>query len=103
MLRLNATLLAVLLLSACASTSDSSAGRSTAAQTVASTTQETTVRDDDPGIVCERVQRTGTRFAEKVCTTRAQREEAARQAQEETRDMQMRRIQAIPGGPEPQG
>jgi len=80
----------------------SSAGNP-AQQVAAADESEASNNGDDDGIICRRVQRTGTRFAEKVCTTRAQREAASRQAQEETRDMQMRTIQAIPGGASPQG
>jgi hypothetical protein len=51
--------------------------------------------DDD--VICKRVQVTGTRFKQKVCTTRAQREAASQGAASATRDWQNRNSQA--GGP----
>jgi hypothetical protein len=52
---------------------------------------------DDVGLVCKRVKETGTRFSYKVCTTRAQREEAAANAANAARDWTIRNQQA--GGP----
>lgn len=70
--------------------SSASGGAATSAETVAAT-------DDGDDVICKRVQVTGTRFKEKVCTTRAQREATQNGAGSAVGDWQRRSAQA--GGP----
>ncbi|WP_157976745.1 hypothetical protein [Parahaliea mediterranea] len=70
MYRVLVVLAALFALSACSSTTDYQSGAE-----VASTAS------GEDGVICERVPVTGTRKMEKVCTTAAQREARARNAQ----------------------
>lgn len=67
-----------LALAGCAGTSATGGGAvagtaASAGQSVASNT----AAEEDDGVICKRVQRTGTRISDRVCTTREQRRAAA--------------------------
>jgi ABC-type metal ion transport system substrate-binding protein len=89
-------------LAACSSTSTSDSASAadvgTGAAPVAAQQQvAAAAASNDDGIKCKRVQITGTRMSEKVCTTRAQREEAARNAADAQRQVGIKAQQL--GGP----
>ena len=52
--------------------------------------QQIAKAENDDGYQCKRVQITGTRMSEKICTTAAQREEQRRAAQEGVQGFQNR-------------
>lgn len=91
-------LLFVVFVAACSSsTQQTTSAPSAAAETASSAETVAAASDDGEDIICKRVQITGTRFKEKVCTTRAQREAAQAGAGSAVSDWQRRSAQA--GGP----
>ncbi len=92
----------LLFIAACSSTSgtDSSqpVNQSSADMTkVGGVDAQDTVAAEDVGLRCKRVQVTGTRMTEKVCSTKAQRDARARAAQDAAAQIGIRATQT--GGP----
>lgn len=73
MIRVLAAMAALWMVAGCSST------QTTASNTAA---ENTVASSDDEGLICKRVQVTGTRMTEKVCTTAAEREARSRNAQD---------------------
>jgi len=91
LLRIVVSIAALLFVTGCSSTTSSVSDSSAAENTVAS------AAGGDDGVVCKRVQVTGTRLTEKVCTTAAQREARARAARDAQAQVGIRAQQV--GGP----
>lgn len=89
-------LLSCVFVAACSSSTQQTAATSTTTE-AASSAEAVAATDDGDDIICKRELVTGTRFKQKVCTTRAQREAASAGAGSAVSDWQRRSAQA--GGP----
>ena len=84
------------MLAACATTPETVADSDEVAQELvdpSETAQASAIEPGDPDeVICKRVQKTGTRFKEKVCATREQWANSEQYGRDTTRELQSRPI-----------